>query len=516
MADKYDSMIDAVSAPASGVDRYDSMIDAVSDGQSVQKPSENGPSGYSADAGHNPDEGKFLAESMLTNNPTDFAGSMLRSLPATVLGAIAGPPGAAAGEALRQAGVSGYSTATGQAPTSPLGIAGHVAAAGALQKASDVAAPYLAQAITSAGEMGGQAVKDIARYVGVNIAGVKTTSYAVAEGAPAGVKGYLGAEPAVGDQLAEDVRGAIGSAVKKGENSYAALIDAAKANPAYAGKTIDLQAAVGDKVLEIADKHGFQSVPGLDATGEGDKFWKFAGQVDGLKNAPVEQVYNFQKQLNGLAQSNRGTALGNAFGQLKTAVNGVLGKEIPEIGQANASYAAAKTLEEQTGKLTGNNDLLAHITRVFRNPQDTLQKQAIEGAYPHVPGLEDAVNKIQQFAAAKDFTPLVRSLPQTGMGASIAQGFVSDPIRNGLAVGYLGGPVAGVGAGALTLGKNVTTSPRLALTALEAAQGASPVLGRIADAAARGTQAATPAFAQALGAMAPESIAAYYRSPGVK
>src|SRR5579872_4616029 len=174
----------------------------------------------------------------------------------------------------------------------------------------------------------------------------------------------------------------------------------------------------------------------------------------------LDQVYAFQKQLNNLAQDNVGTPLGSAFGKLKLAVGNYLGEQVPEIGHANAGYAAAKALEEETGKLTNANDLLGYIGRAYNNVQQTGVKDSLDAAAQAVPGLGDIIQNIRAYQTAQAFTPLVRSLPQTGMGASIAHGFVREPVMAGIGAAYLtGNPLAGIAAGAGMAAKNLVTSP---------------------------------------------------------
>jgi hypothetical protein len=485
-----------------------------------------------------PDLVNQLKTDLLTNEHVDGLGNaMVRGLPATAGGIAAGPIGAAALESARQGAVGIYAATGGTAAPTLMDALGRPALAGVTQQAADLASPYLGKALVggtvqggsiltpgthvmpqelggAAGAIGG-AAQDTLRYLGVNLAGVKPASYEVAEQAGASaLKPFLNAEPSAGDALAEKARGLISQTVKAGEDAYPKLIDAAKANPQYAGKTINLQDALGDKILSIADNYGFQTTPGLKAPAESTKFWRFAQQADGLKDASIEQVYAFQKQLNSLARANAGKPLGSAFGQLKSAVQDILGKEIPEIGQANAKYAAAKALEEETGKLTNANDLLGYVTKAYRNPQNTLQKQALESAATQVPGLADVLGEIKAYSAAQDFSPVVRGLPQTGMGAQIANGFVRDPLAAGAAVQYAtGNPALAAGSAALVAGRNLAVSPRLNLALLGASQNAAPALTSAAKATAQGVRSALPALAQAFSHMSPESISAFYKSP---
>lgn len=455
---------------------------------------------------------------LLSNEPTSgILNNTARAVPSIVGGMIRGPRGAAAGEALRQGAVylNSRSGAT-QAPTISDATIRPAIAAGT-QIIGDAAAPYVAAGISGLAKGIGNTASNVLEYGGVNLAGVKQAAYDVAKTGADKVRAFIGAEPAVGDNLAQNVRGLIAGAVSKGEKEYPKLIDAAKADPAYAGKTFDLQSAIGDKALEIGDKFKLIRTPNLEANPGAAKYWKFAGQLDRLSNASLDEVHGFQQQLNGLASEYAGKPLGAAFRQLQGKVRSFLGNEIPEIGKANAAYAAAKTLEEQTGKLTNANDLLAHIARVSRNPQDTLEKQALTSASDKVPGLADALGNVDAYHAAQSFGPLVRGLPQTGMGASIASGFIKQPVMAAMGTQYVtGNPVLAGAAGVGTFARNVTVSPRLSLAALGAAQKAGPLLADAAQATAKGAGALVPALSQALSHMSPASVSvlqSFYRSP---
>jgi hypothetical protein len=483
-----------------------------------------------------------LKTDLLTNEPIQgFGNNMVRGLPATVGGIAAGPIGAAALESARQGAVGINSAMGGTQAPSLVDALGRPVLAGVTQQAADLAAPYFGQALVGGtvkpsasplltagthqipqevgGALGamGDAAKGTLRYLGINGAGVKSAAYDLAAQGSAmadKVRGYLGAEPLVGDSLAEQARGLISGVVEKGEKEYPALISAAKQNPAYAKATFNLDSALSDKATQIADKYGFIGSNRVPAAAGSGKFWEMADKATSLKDASLDEVYQLQKQLNSeaaVAYGSGNNTLGKAVGELQAEVKGYLGRMVPEIGQANASYAAAKALEKQTGKLTGNNDLLAHVGRIYKNGQDTLAKQALEDAAAKVPGLSDVLENINAYHAAKSFEPIVRGLPQTGMGAAALYGG-GKAVQAG--VGMLTQDPT-VQAGALALGAvgAAAASPRLSLAALQASQAAGPALAGAARATAESVKASIPALAQAFSHMTPESISAFYKSP---
>lgn len=456
------------------------------------------------------------AKALLTNEPVGFGLGLVRSIPSVIGGAIGGPAVAALGESLRQAAVAGASTQGLTAPPTPLqAIIQPILAAGG-QYVGDVSVPYIENAIAGGANAAGRGLANVAEYAGVNLAGVKQASYDVAKKlGGATVAKFVGAEPEVGDQLAEQARGIIANAVKTGEDAYPQLIDAAKANPAYAGKTFNLDSALSDKATKIADKYGFIGSNRVPASAGASKFWEMADKAASLKDATLDEVYQLQKQLNSeaaVAYGSGNKTLGAAVGDLMQEVKGFLGKQIPEIGQANASYAAAKALEDATGNLNNANDLLGYVRNAYRNKQMTAAKEAIEAAAQKVPGLGEVIDNIHAYNAAKDFGPLVRGIPQTGFGAAALYG-AGEAVKSAAGL-VTGDPLAQAGAVGLGAAGAAVASPRLSLLALRAGQAAAPAAEAGAKAVAEGGRAATPLFSQALARMAPASIAAFYRSPG--
>lgn len=483
-----------------------------------------------------------IFQGLTTNRPEGFVQRTANALPATIGGMLAGPGGAGAGEAARQGIVYANARLTGQ-PTPSLaemGLQTGLAAGG--QKIAQIAAPYIGKALIGGkvvanpaagflegklipnanGELGGlagsviKAGKDFGKYLATNIAGVKPGSYEIAEKGAKSVSGYLNAGPEVGDKLAEGVRSVIGNAVKGGEESYSSLINAAKANPEYAGKTFDLQKAIGDKALDISEKFNFNATPNSEGLPGANAFWKQAKKLDSLSNAGLDDVYRFQRETGQLAKTYgaRNPALAKAMGELADAAKNQIGEWIPEIGQANAAYRAAKTLEEETGKLVNSNDLIDYVVKSYKNPHNTLAKQAIESAVDKVPGFSEAINNVRMYGAAQDFAPLIRGIPSTGYGAAAIYGLGQGVHSAVKALG--GGGLAEAGAGILAGAGAAVSSPRLSLAALQASQAAAPAIQAGISYAAEGGRALVPLAAQAVSFMAPASLAAFYRSPGVK
>lgn len=456
---------------------------------------------------------------LLTNDKVGFGGNMIRSIPSMVLGAasLGNPVGFGAGEALRQ-GAVGVNAAMGntQAPTLTQAI-GSPALAGAGAYAGNLASPYISKALVGGtlapaeasqmtqipfssaqlpgqqaltplanGETGGalgaigRGVGNVMQYARENYAGVKAASSKFAQQFPDLVSKYLGATPEVGDQLAQSAQTAIDSTVAQHEAQYPALIEAARNNPAYQGKTFNLASDLGSTIDKIASKYQFAQT-GRIAPAEGaTAFNAVADQFKKLPDATLDEVYGLQKALTGEAgsafSSNR--PLGSAFGELKDEVTKYLGKNIPEIGQGNQNWAIAKALQENTAKVANANDPLKYITKTMNEVQNTKDKQILNQAMDAIPGLRDTVNNIQAYQAAKDLTPVMRSLPQTGMGASIASGFLEKPLAAGIGTSYLTkSPVLGALAGAGMMAKNAITSPRLSFAAMKLGQQLGSAIG---------------------------------------
>lgn len=481
-------------------------------------------------SGETPPMPQALEQGLLSNQKTGFAGNTIRAIPAIVGGSIAGPAGAAAFEAGRQALVSGHAVSTNQEPPYPGEVIGNVAMAGATQQISEFAAPHIAKGIGSIADYMGAKTIDAIQWLGENRAGVPRSAYDFAKNNLASVINRMADNPQAADQLAESFRGAVSGFVDKAEKYYKGVVEGIKTSSGPASPKIDVSNGLADTISNVRNEFGYGSestrqmldqfgqprqMQALERFSNPDEtrlFDKFAAYANKLKEATPQQVYYFQRDLNSEIKRNIGKPIGIALGKLKSGITDVIERNasiLPDLVKANRAYAAGKDLEELASKSTGANDLVGYIQRAFTNPRSTLQKQALESIGQTVPEAGQAIQDIRASQSALSFQGGMRSLPQTGMGADIFNGLVRDPVIAGGAAAYYGGPWLGAAAAAGASLKTLTASPRLAFAALRASRAIGPTLDAGARNMAQALAGSTPAMAQAIRT----SMESYYRSP---
>lgn len=361
------------------------------------------------------------------------------------LGTPGGIPGMAAGAAIGRLAQTGYqdiaSIAGSGAPIKSPGEA--IAEAGA----EGAATVITSGALSGAAKYGLPVAERLIEYGAKNLGAVSGAAVDFIRKNLGAVVRNMGKGPADEAAIADEIRQAVAKTVEAGEQEYRATIAGAVRGGAKYGPgfRLNLMDDIGDKVKPILDEFGFTGPGRLEGSAAAKQFNEFAiARLSTLKSATPEKVYFFQRDLNALARDNRGTMLGAAYGKLAREVRGYLAEHIPEIGAANAKYAAAKTLEEEAGKLTGADDLAKFVLRTVRNPRETLSGEALMTVAGKVPAVAQGVEDIQGIEAAQAFSPLFRGLPQTGYGAALggaAAATVYEAVRNPAARNLL--PFAG-------------------------------------------------------------------------
>jgi len=492
--DRYDDLLDGKMEPAKAQarDRFDDLLDGKDPTPTDRPfdPAQLNPVGNLGlvkflDATEKSGVVQGVGRGLIMDKPQSKSEMVGAAIPSILGFEMAGPVGGAAAEAARQTAITHFSK-------EPRGVAGpmsQVAAQYFIPKGVEKAAPYVAAGTRYLGGKVVDAAEGALQYGAKNLGGVP--EWAIQNVNRAGK--FIGAGPEVGDAIAAKARGAINTAVTGLKNAYAPLVKEGVAEAG--GKTFNLQERLGQRVLEIADEHGLMNTPGLRSSPGNSTFWKFAGQVDGLQNASAEQVYAFQKQLNGLAAQHRGTPLGVAFVKLQGEVRTLLGQELEKVAQGNASYAAGKALEDESSRLVNSNDLINYVNRAYKNPLSTGTKETLESVGQQVPEVADALGDAVGYQAGQAFTPVVRSLPQTGMGAGI--GYVAGKAAGSILINPLALP--GMIAGAASV------SPRAYYHGLMGAQAARGLIPQVGD------MAASVAPALAAGAVAQSPLQRFYR-----
>lgn len=511
------------------------------------------------------DGSQFSAtRALLTNDPTKgLAEDFVRGAPAAIGGMVGAAGGvgvgsipfaglgAAGGEGVRQNFAQLYALANGKELSTPRQVATNMAAQGVTNAAGQGVSLAAGPALRFAGNK----AADFAEYTAKNIAGVSKQSYDFAKNNIASVAKYIGADPEKANALAVQLRGSIDDAAKAGEDYYRTVVDKIVGDGTnVSGVKINARKSLAESVdsirkqfgydapmkaahaghgapavkpLEILDEFGqvasrlkpeeaaVRGTVRVTSPDEAAAFGKFAEAIGKMKEASPQQVYFLQKDLNGAIENAYGTPLGAALKQLRTGVRKMVNdnaRDLPDLVDANKAYAAAQDLRETAKKLVNSNDLVGEIRRTFSNEFATGKKAAIDEIAARVPSVGKTVNELRSFNAGASFTPAMRALPQTGMGASIAHGFVYEPLRNGLAAGALAGPLTGMAVGAGTAAKNVLASPRAQFAALKygtaAASGMSRAAGAVAPYASKAV-APTAGFAgsrvgELLGATQPQ------------
>jgi hypothetical protein len=530
MADKYDALIDAYQSAQSGApDKYDAMIDAI-----APKPQQAAavppsmfdvsthtapPAGLAPQQGNQSGLGADFINGLLTNRPVDsFAGKFGRGVLPGALAMAAGPAGAAAGVGIQKTiGNLGaaftYATGNDQPFAGPGEVAGDEAKSALLQKAAQMASPYLAkgliggtvsdsvpisdassgrEALNAAFGHGGEgtfvpptdklgglaggvrdAVSGIQNWFAKNMSGVKSASVDFAQKAPDIVSKYVGAAPDVGDAAGQAVKDAIEKTIADEKSIYGPAYKAAMTNPAYEGKTFNLADSVGPEAAKIGEEHQFTGMSPRVGPSEGaDVFNKHLNTVAGLTDATPQELWQVQKTIGNAAQNVRDSnpSLSTALGRLSDKVKEFAGQNIPEIAQANDSWASAKAIEKETAPLTDSKSVLDYIGRTYAKPESNTDRQLLESASSMVPGLEQAINNVRGYNAGKDFSPIFRSLPQTGF----IPGWARTALGGGALLGAEHAPIAAAATGTALAGLGATLSPRAALLGIEASKAMSP------------------------------------------
>lgn len=454
-------------------------------------------SGFGLSAPPNPQDYPSGHRALLTNEPTSgFAEDVLRAAPGMALGAVGMSTGpgtsallAGGGEMLRQGAVAANAALTdGKFPTA-LDTLGRPVLAAAEQYTG---AKYLPKAFDA-----GKAVASKAgQYVAENLAGVGRPAYEFAKEHLGKVVAHLADTPADADVIANRIRGEVGNAVGYAKRQYDTLIKSVTKNPAYKDRTFDLS-DVNKEAVDISDEFGLLPSPGqtidaLDDTSDipgAAAFERIRNSLPKMTSANIDQVYRLQKRVNTLKRSFKGSPMGVAFGRLSNKLDDFITNKlgIDEISDANASWKAAKDLEEESASLVNANDLINYVVRTYKNPRMTGAKEKIAGVGEAVSEVGNLILEARAHDAAQAFAPLTRRLPQTGFGAMITKGFVGGA---GLGIGgaAMANPLAAAAGAGLAAGIGTATSPRASLLALQAGHSIAPYYNRLAAAARPGLE----------------------------
>lgn len=489
MADKYDTMIDAVAGAKSG-DKYDQMIDAVASSAPAQPQSSPDYSLFQAENeapqlppgyGSGP-----ISEGLLTNKPTGFLGNTIRSLPATAmaLGTGTGPIGASAGEAVRQAMVSAHAVAAGEQAPTPGEAIGHVALAGTIQKAGDVAAPYVEGALRGiAGGIENAAVRFGKQFSGI---GESVGRYVLGRG-PSNVLTQENMVPGAAESALESAQSFLSGIRTAASKGVANAEDAILAS-GEAAKQFDTTAMADSLRTSMAKRGLTGSTAGL-ASGKGIGLLNEAqslldkGTLTGAELINVKRLLSDAVDYSGGRLPEVGSLAEGLIKQTAGEARAITNTAYSGLREANQNAQSGFGLYDKYRKFLGTSDRGPEVAATG----DALRR--IRLAFTKNPGVAAEV--------ASDFGPQGTSQAKGLFDTIAAQHYTpNSPV--------LISPSSPILKGLSTIG---LTGPQIAGGALKAAAGAGYGLNAVGNSAA----GLTPLAAQAIqNYMSPESIAAFY------
>lgn len=340
--------------------------------------------------------------------------------------------------------------------------------------------------LNAAGVLGGKAIaaggKALFNYLATSkiAGGIAEPAWDYFKGNVQKVMDSIGLTPTDADTMANNLRISVSNSTQQLEDAYRAGAQQLSKDPANA---INLSTLSNQAKTQIGEDFGYYD-PLRNADLPEAKFFdqKIVQKLDKLGDATPYQVYEFQKDLNGYIRDQRGSTLGAALSKVRDATKALINQtdSLKPIQEINNSWASAKIIDQEASKMTNANDLIGYVQRVFNNPRDTLQKQALESVASKVPEVAQGLGDVRSYLAAQQLTPMVRGFPATGYGAAAAYGLY----KAGSALASANPLAAAAAVPAL-----MATSPRLYGLAYQAATklptlapGASNVLsGQIAN-----------------------------------
>jgi hypothetical protein len=446
-------------------------------------------------------------KAIATNDPiSGFANNAMRGLIPAVTGTLGAGGGAAfgfgvgaipatgilaaAGEAGRQMLVNSEAVRLGKPVTPALEGLGNIAEQGVMGSAAKYAEPIVAGGLLKAGGAIGRGAESVVDYLGTNLAGIKPWAQQFAKEAPDAVRKFIGAGPEAGENIANAIRSNVGKAVEAGENAYRQGIKTVLGDSKYGpGFRVNIRENVGSDLAQIKKDFGYGLKDRFGANGRGANYYRTIDRILQQDDVDLETAYYLQRDLNNVATDNAGTTLGVAFGRAADKLGTYLGTKVPELGAANSAYSAAKTLEREASRLTRADDVVSFATRVLNKADGSLMKEQLKTIGQWVPEVGKALDDALAYSAAQQVGPAMRSLPQTGMGASIAEGFVVKPLAAAMATQYAtGSPLMAAGVAAGMAAKNVVSSPLANFYAMRGVQAAQGPIFRVGAAASEAVE----------------------------
>lgn len=272
----------------------------------------------------------------------------------------------------------------------------------------------------------GKAIPAVHNYLATSKIGgmINPSSWEFFKANPDAVLAKVGTPAEHGDSLVNDFRTAVSNASQKLEDAYRSTVNSLSSNatnPVRVNMT-----GVQDKIAQMAnDEYGYLN-PERNMDTSDAKFFqdKILGRLDKYRysDATPKQVYELQKDLNGYLKDNIGTTLGSAIQKTKGIVSGFIQQEpsLAPIAEANQAWSNAKDVEALAHKAVSNNDPIGFIKRTFANPQETLNKGALEDLSARVPEAGQSIHDLRSFIASRDIQPWFRKMTGTGGETGIA------------------------------------------------------------------------------------------------
>jgi len=410
----------------------------------------------------------------------EFAGAAgLETLGGT-LGVPLGPGGVAAGAAAGKAtheavrrGIGAFRPGTTDMGGGLEQVTGRVAGEAALQGLGAKYLPPITKAVGTGIAATGEFIgKKVLAPLAASTAGLSNEAMEAMIQSPSTVIKHIGIKPEQIAGYAKAFQETVAENVRRAGNAYKEIIEnQVRKNPAYLESfKSDFPRVMSDTLKKAREDFGY-GIPGrFTNEQEANTFNTLADHIgQKMRNPTAEELYFLQKDLNHLIKQNVGKPLGAAVKQVRTKLMGYLDDKIPEIKEANAIYRTAMELEEDLSKVTNADNAVTIIKSAFKNKTRT--GDALLESADKIAGAREAIEGVLKGSAGKEFSPWIRSLPQTGFATGAVGGLgylgatqpallpLAIPALSPRAVGY---GIAGAVKGSAALGRGVAAAGRIA------------------------------------------------------
>ncbi len=304
-------------------------------------------------------------------------------------------------------------------------------------------------------------------YLAKNTQGVASDSYEFAKSNLEDVLKHIQDTPQDTSVLAQQLKDSVDGIVSGAKQYYDDTLNSIAQNPKYQGKTFNLATRFKNQIFTTARDFLYDDPATLGDSPEAKTFWNYAGKVDQLRKATIDQVIAYKQMASQLADQYAGKPLGAAFAQLAAKISPSISDSVPEIYDADRVYEQGMAVRDAMKPFTDVNDTVGAIRSAFGSIYDTNKKQLINLATNISPDIDKTVQAIRASVAAQSFSPALRGLPQTGYGAMLSK-LAMGGLGGATALASTGHPFLAAGAAGVAGAGAILSSPRAALMGLQA------------------------------------------------